>query len=135
MCWEGVYGQPWGLLAQGLGDFSLASQDSLFSLFFWEISACLETLLQLLFATDFIFSIACLLLEAEASWPEPFLAVDVFSRTALVSLLATQLLLRLLSTIVRCPGERPEGSLRGEQPTGGTSMSSFSPRGLQRVQV
>lgn len=135
LCWEGVYAQTWGLLAQGLGDFSLVSQDSLFSLFFWETSARLETsLLQLVFTTDFIFSIAFLLLEAEASWPEPFLAADAFSPTASVAFPAPQLLLRLLSAIVRCPREGP-ASLPGEQPAGGASTSSFPPWGLQRVQV
>ena len=105
LCWESVCGQTWGLLAQGLGDFSLASQDSLFSLFFWETSACLEASLpQLLFATDFVFSVACLLLGAEARWPEPFLAADVFSGTALVSHLATWLLLCPCHRTVPCGG-------------------------------
>lgn len=78
--------------------------------------------------TDFIFSIAFLLLEAEASWPEPFLTVDVFSGTALVSLPATQL--HLLSTVVQSPCQGP-ATLLGEQPVGAASASPFPPRGLQ----
>lgn len=67
----GSSGQTWDLLAPGFGIFLHFSRLCFSRCSFGRLDS-LRTLLQLLFVTDFIPSIAFLVLEAEASWLETF---------------------------------------------------------------